>query len=91
MFVMNSSVFIRPWWAVTVAIVATLGSEMTKFVRWDQLVHSLSVSIGEAAAKGDFARIESDYQQMLNACIVCHGAHKTRVSTALGTATEKAD
>lgn len=72
-------------------IVATLGSEMPKFVQWDQLVHSLSVSIGEVAATGDFARIESDYQQMLSACIACHGAYKTRVSTALGTATEKVD
>ncbi|MDZ7768135.1 MAG: hypothetical protein U5K38_03150 [Woeseiaceae bacterium] len=65
-------------------IAATLGAEMPAFAEFDQLVHSLSVSIGEAATQSDLVRAEREYQQMLNACLGCHSVYKTRVAQALG-------
>ncbi len=72
-------------------IVATLGPEMPAFAQFDQSVHSLSLSIAEAATQGDLARAEREYQQMLGTCFACHSAYKSRVAEALGTTKPKPD
>jgi cytochrome c553 len=72
-------------------IVETLGPEMPAFAHFDQLAHSFSVSIAEAATQGDLARAEREYQQMLGACFACHNAYKTRVAEALVGTTTKPD
>jgi hypothetical protein len=72
-------------------IVAALGPEMPAFGQYDQRVHSLSLSIKEAAEQGDLARAEREAQEMLSACFACHKAYKDRVSKALSAATKNSD
>lgn len=61
----------------------TLGDEMPSFAQFDERVHALSISIGEAAERGELGRAEREYQQMIVACLACHTAYKARVSEAL--------
>jgi hypothetical protein len=72
-------------------IVATLGPEMPAFGQYDQRVHSLSLSISDAAKQGDLARAEREAQEMLSACFACHTAYKDRVSEALTAAAKNSD
>ena len=65
-------------------VAAELGAEMAAFKHLDTLVHDLAVSIASAAENNDRERAISDYQQMLNNCLACHAAYKTRVSAVLG-------
>ena len=65
-------------------VAAELGSEMAAFKQFDMSVHDLAESIASAAANNDRERAISDYQQMLNNCLACHAAYKTRVSAVLG-------
>jgi len=64
-------------------IIETLGSEMPGFAQLDERVHALSISIGEAAARGELGRAEQEFQQMIATCLACHTAYKDRVSEAL--------
>jgi len=64
-------------------VAAELGSEMPAFKSFDQQVHDLSVSMISAAKLGNRARINQDFQQLINGCLACHALYKERVANIL--------
>jgi hypothetical protein len=68
-------------------VAAELGTEMPAFKQFDMQVHELSLSIASAARDGDRARAITDFHRMLNGCLDCHAAYRTRVSEALSAGT----
>lgn len=64
-------------------VAAELGTEMVAFKQIDGLVHDLSLAINSAAREKDRSRAIADYQQMLNGCMACHAAFRSRVARVL--------
>lgn len=64
-------------------VAAELGSEMTAFKQFDSVVHDFSVSLREAAEKGDRARVQETFTDMMSGCFGCHSAYRQRVMSAL--------
>ena len=67
-------------------VAAELGAEMPAFKQFDITVHDLSLSIANAAEKGDRDQVIADFQEMLTGCLACHATYKDRVGAVLGEA-----
>lgn len=72
-------------------VAAELGSEMATFKQFDTIVHDLSLEIHAAANIKNGAKASSHYQRLIEGCLACHDAYKTRVAAILAKATETED
>jgi hypothetical protein len=64
-------------------VAAELGPEMAAFKQFDTLVHDLSVSLREAAEEGDRFVMQTSFQEMIDGCLGCHAAYRSRVMSVL--------
>ena len=67
-------------------VAAVLGPEMPAFKQLDVRVHDLSLEIHAAANALDRDAAISGFQHMIEGCLACHHAYKTRVATVLSQA-----
>lgn len=66
-----------------ILIAAELENEMPQFARFDQMVHSLSLELQKKGLTSTEQELRSNTQEMLSACLACHTAYKSRVSSVL--------
>ncbi|HNP62960.1 MAG TPA: hypothetical protein PKH39_03440 [Woeseiaceae bacterium] len=67
-------------------IAEALGPEMPAFKQFDELVHTASIRIASAAREEDRDSVIVDYRRMVDGCLACHTAFKSRVSEVLAQA-----